>query len=240
MNLMAGNEGLNRSHGSSRPQKAVFWGLHFVIILLCTWLVLGGGMDKLANQFNLTSGLVDPLRAQLLLACAVIYFLRHGLTLFYLLERRVDWGEALGLTAFFALFEIGLILVGGGLFRQASIAISGLDIFALVLFLSGSFINSASEIHRKLWKQNLSNKGHCYTSGLFGYSMHINYFGDVVLFTGWCLLTGSPWTLGLPLLMMLLFMFVHIPPLDQYLAQRYGEEFEAYRARTKRLIPFVW
>ena len=41
-------------------------------------------------------------------------------------------------------------------------------------------------------------------------------------------------------LMLLMFMFVHIPPLDQYLAERYGEEFEAYRARTRRLIPFVW
>lgn len=237
---MASTGGLDRSHGSSRPQKAVFWGLHFAIILLCAWLVLGGGLDRLAGWFELGTGLVDPERARILLACAVIYFLRHGLTLFYLLARRVDWGETFGLTAFFALFEIGLILVGSGIFRQGPIAISGLDIFALVLFLSGSFVNTASEIQRKLWKQEPSNKGHCYTGGLFGYSMHINYFGDVVLFTGWCLLTGSLWTLGLPLLMMLMFMFVHIPPLDQYLAERYGEEFEVYRARTKRLIPFVW
>jgi steroid 5-alpha reductase family enzyme len=237
---MAGSGGLDRSHGSSRPQKAVFWGLHFAIILLCAWLVLGGGLDKLAGWLELGAGLVDPVRARILLACAVIYFLRHGLTLFYLLARRVDWGEALGLTAFFALFEIGLILVGSGIFRQAPIAISGLDMFALVLFLSGSFINTASEIQRKLWKQEPSNRGHCYTGGLFRYSMHINYFGDIALFTGWCLLTGSIWTLGLPLLMMLMFMFVHIPPLDQYLAERYGEEFEIYRAGTKRLIPFVW
>ena len=237
---MAGNGGLDRSHERSKPQKAVFWGLHFAIILLCAWLVLGGGVDKLAALFGLGTGLVDPLRARILLACAVIYFLRHGITLFYLLERRIDWGEVLGLSAFFALFEIGLILVGGGIFRDTPIALSGLDIFALVLFLSGSFINSASEIERKLWKQDASNKGYCYTGGLFRYSMHINYFGDVVLFTGWCLLTGSLWTLGLPLLMMLMFMFVHIPPLDQYLAERYGEEFEAYRGRTKRLLPFVW
>lgn len=71
-------------------------------------------------------------------------------------------------------------------------------------------------------------------------SMHINYFGDVVLFTGWALLTATIWTLGLPLLMLLMFIFMHIPPLDEYLAERYGDEFKAYQSKTKRLIPFVW
>lgn len=237
---MADQGGVNRTHASSRQQKTVFWGLHLGVILLCVWLVLLGGMDALAGQLGRATGFADPTRARILLACAAIYFLRHGLTLFYLLARRVDWGEVLGLTLFFALFELGLLLVGGGVFREAPIALSGLDVFALALYLSGSYINSASEIQRKLWKGDSSNKGHCYTGGLFKYSMHMNYFGDVVLFTGWCLLTASFWTLGLPVLMLLMFMFVHIPPLDQYLAERYGEEFNAYRTKTKRLIPFVW
>ncbi|MDH4021106.1 MAG: DUF1295 domain-containing protein, partial [Xanthomonadales bacterium] len=119
-------------------------------------------------------------------------------------------------------------------------AISCLDLFALGLYLSGSYLNSASEVQRKLWKKKPSSKGHCFTGGLFRYSMHMNYFGDVVLFTGWSLLTATFWTLGLPLLMLLMFMFVHIPPLDEYLAERYGEEFAVYRVRTKRLIPLVW
>ena len=70
--------------------------------------------------------------------------------------------------------------------------------------------------------------------------MHMNYFGDVVLFTGWSLLTAAFWALGLPVLMLLMFMFIHMPPLDQYLAERYGDEFQVYRSKTKRLIPFIW
>jgi steroid 5-alpha reductase family enzyme len=182
----------------------------------------------------------DPLRARILLFCCVIYLLRHGITLFYLLARRVEWGEVFGLAVFFALFEIGLLLVGGGVFRDSPIALSWLDVFALVLYLSGSFLNSASEIQRKLWKEDPSNKGHCYTGGLFKYSMHVNYFGDVVLFTGWSLITATLWALGLPVLMLLMFMFLHIPPLDEYLVGRYGDEFVTYRSKTKRLIPFVW
>ena len=234
---MAEKGGVDRTHSSAIPQKATFWGLHFLIILFCSWLVLGEGgvfLERWGIRFS------DLTRPHMLLACAVIYFLRHGLTLFYLLVRRVEWGEVLGLSTFFALFEIGLILVGGGVFRDASVSLSALDLFAVALYLCGSYLNTASEVQRKLWKADPSNRGRCYTSGLFRYSMHINYFGDVVLFTGWCLLTASLWTLGLPLMMLLLFMYVHIPPLDDYLAQRYGEEFKAYRANTSRLIPFVW
>lgn len=237
---MTDKGGVNRIHARSRLQKTMFWGLHFAIILVCAWLVLGDGIDTLGDLFGRTIVLSDPTRASILLACAVIYFVRHGMTLLYLLARRVDWGEVFGLSVFFALFELGLLLVGGGVLRDAPIALSGLDVFALALYLLGSYLNSASEIQRKLWKEDPSNKGRCYTGGLFRHSMHMNYFGDVVLFTGWCLLTASFWTLGLPLLMLLMFIFIHIPPLDQYLAERYGEEFEAYRTKTKRLIPFVW
>jgi steroid 5-alpha reductase family enzyme len=237
-NLMAEKGGFNRAHASSDVQKIVFLGLHFAIILLCAWLVLFDGINTLGDLFGRTIVLSDSTRASILLACAVIYFVRHGLTLFH--ARCFDWGDVFGLTAFFALFELGLLLVGGGVFRDAPIAFSGLDVFALVLYLSGSYLHSASEIQRKLWKEDPSNKGHCYTGGLFRYSMHINYFGDVVLFTGWCLLTASYWTLGLPLMMLLMFMFIHIPQLDQYLAERYEEGFEIYRTKTKRLIPFVW
>lgn len=237
---MSNNGGIDRTHESSRPQKTVFWGLHLIIVLICTWLVLGGGLQSMAGWFGQTVEWTDPVRARILLVFAFIYFLRHGITLFYLLVRRVEWSEVIGLAIFFALFEISLLIVGGGVLRDSPIELSRLDIFAIVLYLTGSFLNSASEIQRKLWKQDPSNKGHCYTAGLFKFSMHINYFGDVVLFTGWSLITASLWTLGLPLLMLLMFMFLHIPPLDEYLAERYGNEFKFYQSKTKRLIPFVW
>jgi protein-S-isoprenylcysteine O-methyltransferase Ste14 len=35
-------------------------------------------------------------------------------------------------------------------------------------------------------------------------------------------------------------VFLNVPALDRYLAERYGEEFQAYAARTKKLIPFVY
>jgi protein-S-isoprenylcysteine O-methyltransferase Ste14 len=231
--------GVNRGYANSKIQKVVFLGLHFIILLLCIYLTFSGVSIE-ANGLEGIVNLSDPARAGILLMCANLYFLRHGITLFYLLVRRVDWGEVLGLSVFILLFEVGLLLIGGGVFRDSPVPLSGLDVVAIILLVLGSWLNTGSEVQRKHWKADSSNKGHCYTQGFFGYSMHINYFGDVVLFTGWCLFTASLLTLILPIFMLGMFMFVHIPPLDKYLADRYGIEFETYRSKTKKLVPFVW
>jgi protein-S-isoprenylcysteine O-methyltransferase Ste14 len=70
--------------------------------------------------------------------------------------------------------------------------------------------------------------------------MHINYFGDSVLFTGWAILAASVFAFSIPVLMIAMFVFVHIPPLDAYLAQRYGDEFKDYAAKTAKFVPFVY
>ena len=237
---MAQSGGISRQHHNSTLPKLVFWFLHFIAITFCCWLVFFNGVGVIGSWFSFDWQLSDPGRAMILLACAVIYFLRHGVTLFYLLARRVDWSEALGLAVFMALFEIGLLIVGGGAFRAEAINFGLLDGFAIFLFASGSWLNTWSEVQRKLWKRDKRNEGKCYTIGLFRHSMHINYFGDVVLFTGWSLLTQNMLLLALPIIMALMFAFIHIPTLDAYLGERYGNAFEKYAEKTKKLVPFVW
>ena len=231
---------MDRSYDPSLAPKLTFAIGHLVIVLISAWLVFFDGWRIMGLWFGREWSLTDPERGKILLACAALYWLRHLVTLFYLLKRKVDWNEVWGLLVFFAIFEIGLVLVGGGAFRSETIDLGWLDTVALVLLLAGSYLNSFSEIQRKWWKNNPANKGHLYTEGLFRHSMHINYFGDIVLFIGWCLFTYNFWTLGLPLFMTALFIFSHIPGLDTYLAERYGEEFVAYAKRTKKLIPFIY
>ncbi len=232
--------GVNRSHGQSIAQKWIFAGGHLAILLICTWLIYGKGWEALGHGFGKYWHLSDVYRAQILLFCTFIYWLRHVYTLFRLLVRKVEWSEVLGLLVFIGSFEIGLILLGGGAFRDHSINLGLLDLVALALFVLGSHLNSYSEIQRKLWKSKAANRGRCYTKGLFSYSMHINYFGDTVLFLGWCLFTTNLWVLGFPLLMGMTFVFYHIPGLDLYLAERYGNEFEIYSKKTKKFIPFIY
>ncbi|MCB1025487.1 MAG: DUF1295 domain-containing protein, partial [Acidobacteria bacterium] len=99
---------------------------------------------------------------------------------------------------------------------------------------------TGSEYLRKVWKEDPKNSGMLYTEGLFKYSMHINYFGDLMLFTGFSMITHNIFSFVIPLLMFFLFTFVNIPMLDKYLLDRYGKEFEEYRGRTKKFVPYLY
>ena len=233
-----GKGGVDRSHGRTPAQRTVFCLGHLAVVLACAWLACGG-LERLGQALGLDWGIAHRERALLLVGCAALYWLRHAVTLFYLLARRVDWPEVLGLLAFIGLIEIGLLLASA-LFSDAPAPFTPLDAAAVLLVLAGSYLNTASETQRKLWKRDPGNRGRCYTGGLFKYSMHINYFGDTVMFTGWALLTGVPWALALPALMGAMFVGYHIPALDAYLATRYPDEFPAYARTTKKFIPFVY
>ena len=52
-------------------------------------------------------------------------------------------------------------------------------------------------------------------------SVHINYFGDIVLFTGLAIVTHSLSMLVIPLIMAVNFVFNIIPSLDRYLEKKY-------------------
>ena len=234
------NAGIDRSHDASTVPKIAFCLFHFVSLLLCVWIVLGEGTALIGAWLGQELVSQDAHRGSLLLGVAALYWVRHVVTLFYLLVRKVAWGEVLGLSCFILFFEVGLCLVAMGLWRGAPLPFGMFDGMAFGLVLIGSFLNTGSEVQRKWWKQNPAHKGQCYTDGLFAWSMHINYFGDTLLFTGWCLLTGAWWTLILPLFMALSFIYYHIPGLDAYLAERYGEDFQAYSRTTKKFIPFIY
>ena len=236
---MASSGGVNRAHDPSRTEKTVFAALHLVSVVLCLWLLLGG-WQSLGSWAGWPLALSDPLRGALLLGCTLLYFGRHLVTLFVLLTRKVGFSEVIGLAAFIAMFEVVFLLLGAGAFRDSPVPFGSLDAIAIALVLIGSGLNTWSELQRKWWKQDPAHQGRCFTGGLFAWSMHINYFGDTVLFTGWALLTHSLPALAVPAFMAVSFVVFHIPALDTYLARCYGAEFEAYAQRTRKFIPFVY
>jgi protein-S-isoprenylcysteine O-methyltransferase Ste14 len=205
---------------STMPRLAMV-GMHLVGVLVATWL--------------LASGDLTPRRIALL-ACAWIYFARVLATSLVFLKRKVGWAEAGQVGPFLLLIQAFLAWLG----TRAPEPWGGLDTLALVLYAIGSFLNSGSELQRLVWKTRPENSGRLYTGGLFRLSRHVNYFGDVVLFTGFALLTRSPWAFVVPALMALMFVFVHIPTLDRYLRDRYGDEYVGWTRRSKKLVPFVY
>lgn len=164
------------------------------------------------------------------------YALRLFVTVFVFLKRKMVWGEMLLVTGLMSFALFALANAGG----NSNQPIGLLDYFSIFLYLLGSWLNTWSEYTRHVWKKNKSNKGRPYTLGLFKYSVHINYFGDVVLFTGFALMTWRFSLLIIPLVMALNFIFFIIPRLDKYLAEKYGDEFQEYAAKTKKLIPWIY
>jgi len=81
------------------------------------------------------------------------------------------------------------------------------------------------------------------THGLWRYSRHPNYFGEIVYWMGVALLS-IPWgwvgllaTTG-PITMYILLRFISgVPPLEEHLENRYGADFTAYRETTPAIIP---
>jgi len=148
--------------------------------------------------------------------------------------------EAVSVSTFVALWMVGATLLASGDVWPRVPDEQWSDWVGLVLVLVGSFLNTASEVQRKWWKTHEENRGHCCTVGLWRLAMHINYFGDVVLFSGWVVVTAAWWMAWLPVLMAYNFAFHQGPELDEYLAKRYGDEFDKWQRSTKKLIPFVW
>ncbi len=178
----------------------------------------------------------NPGRQTALLICVVVYVARAAYTLVVFVKRRIPWWEAvwggtiIGCVIFFFLL--------GGLPAQQPIG--PIDLAGILLYIVGSAIGTASEHSRNTWKARPENQGHLYTEGLFSYSRHINYFGDLLLFGGCGMLTRQLWTGFVPLAMGLNFALVIIPAHDAYLAARYGSEFDHYARRTSRLVPWLY
>jgi protein-S-isoprenylcysteine O-methyltransferase Ste14 len=206
---------------------------HLVAILIVYWLLFGGGIG---NKFGFAWASGDQLRRILLYACSVVYFVRIILTTFILLNRKMDWSEVWTVVVWLYFIHITFALLGG--MQTSSVGL--IEIIGIVLYLVGSYLNTGSEIARKVWKQNPANKGKLYTEGLFRYSMHINYFGDLVLFTGFALVTHNLFSFIIPALMFIFFATINIPLLDKYLAKKYGKEFVEYSRKTKKFVPFIY
>lgn len=224
------------NHSGSYPQRITMLLLHLAALPTAWWLLFNGGLGYVSGRLGTLWIPGDTIRAYLLLAMALVYFIRLCFTTFYLLRRSVGWGEAFIVGLFSFSFHIAFTLLGG----TEAANIGPVDYGAIGLYLLGSYLNTGSELQRHRWKRNPAHRGKLYTGGLFRYSQHINYFGDMLLFSGWALATRNPWAFLIPLLMTLGFVFRHIPALDRHLQQKYGRAFEEYSARTRKLIPWVY
>jgi len=208
--------------------------LRAYIFVLESFVVLGGYLYLLYGREPAAT--ISALQTHILAAFGVIYTIRINVMTVWLLPREVGIEEL----TFVALVWLPAIM--GSYAWLAKDFSDNVVVYAIafVLYVFGSYLNTGSELQRKLWKQKPENKGKCYTLGLFSWCRNVNYFGDSVLFTGWTIVTGNWVNAWAPVIMTVVFYFHHIPEKEEYLAVRYAEDWPAYLIKTPyALVPFV-
>lgn len=124
-----------------------------------------------------------------------------------------------------------------------------LDAFALagtLVWIFGFGFEVIADAQKSKFKENPDNAGKFIRSGLWSWSRHPNYFGEIVLWVGVAIvalpiLQGWQWvTLISPLFITLLLTRISgIPMLEKRADEKWGgqADYEAYKANTSILIP---
>lgn len=204
----------------------------------------------------LLAGELD-LRATLVAAMVMIWSLRLATFLFMRISRdggdsRFDDIKTHPLRFFMAWTLQGLwvlltaaaalaVITGGTRVPLGVVGIVGMAIWAL-----GILIEVIADRQKSRFKSDPGNKGKFIDVGLWAWSRHPNYFGEIVLWTGVAIvalpvLHGWQWvTMISPVFVAFLLIKVSgIPLLERKADERWGgqDDYEAYKRRTPVLIP---
>ena len=116
-------------------------------------------------------------------------------------------------------------------------------IIASVIALLAIAIETIADEQMRLFRSDRSNDGTTMTKGLWYYSRHPNYFGEIMFWVGiylMALLTiNTPiWLLIAPVSMVMLFVFISCPMMDARSLQR-RHDYQSYMTKTSSLIPWI-
>jgi steroid 5-alpha reductase family enzyme len=119
-----------------------------------------------------------------------------------------------------------------------------LDVAGLLVALAAVLIEAVADRQMRAFTGDPANRGHVLGRGLWRYSRHPNYLGEVGFWWGLLLfaLAAAPdwwWTVIGPVIMVLLFVFVSIPLMDRRsLARR--PEYAEHMRRVPALLPLAF
>jgi steroid 5-alpha reductase family enzyme len=250
------------------PLFAAAVGLAFII----QWLVyIPSLLGRTEKYFDLTGsvtyvfiaalavalGPARDLRSLVLLVLVVAWALRLGTFLFLRIRKagedrrfreiKTSWARFLmtwTLQGLWVSFTLAAALV---VFTSTKRA--GIDAFlviGLVVWVLGFTLEAVADYQKSAFRADPANQGRFIHSGLWSWSRHPNYFGEIVLWTGVAIialpvLTGWSWVaLISPLFITILLTRISgIPMLEKRADEKWGgqADYEAYKARTSVLIP---
>lgn len=235
------------------------------LVFLPSWLTgtehyfdLTGSLTYIAVAIMalLLTGATD-LRSLLLVALICLWAARLGSFLFLRVKRDGGDGRFDQIKPWFSRFLLTWTLQALWVLLTMAAALAAItsgtpvaaDIFlwsGLLLWLFGFSVEVIADMQKSLFRANPDNRNRFITSGLWAWSRHPNYFGEIVLWTGVAIIALpvlSSWqllTLVSPLFVALLLTRVSgIPLLEARADRRWGSDpdYQAWKSNTPALIP---
>lgn len=218
----------------------IAWGLGFVIISWISFFI--------SSEYSPRSIFVNLLVMiwGLRLAFHIYKRNRKKQEDYRYMQWRNDWGKWFLLRSYLQVyllqgFFLFMIVFSVVFINKSSIStISFYDIFGFVVWLIGFFFEVVGDYQLAQFIKNPENKGRIMQTGLWKYTRHPNYFGEVTQWWG-IFIIGLSLQYGFitiisPITITILILFISgIPLLEKKMLE--NSEFIEYKKRTSMFIP---
>lgn len=218
------------------------WGLGFIYLVFVTVIIKPDSLER--DSFWVIA------------FCTILWALRLTLHIHKRNEKRIEdyryrewrdsWGKWFYIRSYFQVFLLQgflTVLISTSLLVSAlgSTLLSVTSVVGIVVWIFGFLFESIADAQLSKFTSKVENRGKLMTEGLWAYSRHPNYFGEVLQWWGIWVITISEgiYLLSLisPVTITLLILYVSGIPL---LENRYkgNAEYEIYKNKVSKFIPW--
>jgi steroid 5-alpha reductase family enzyme len=160
---------------------------------------------------------------------------------------REEWGRYFALRSYFQVFIfqgllmfVVLIPVLFVIGQQNPVELNLLDLLGVAIWILGFVFETVADYQLDSFKSRSYNRGQVLQTGLWKYSRHPNYFGEVVMWWGlYCMalsVPGGVYTIVGPLAITFLILKVSgVPMLEEHYKD--NEKYQIYARRTSVFVP---
>ncbi|MFC1649484.1 DUF1295 domain-containing protein [Patescibacteria group bacterium] len=218
------------------------WAVGFAVIAMASYLL--GGRHDLSKQFLVTT-LVLMWSARLLIH--IITRNRSAGEIYRYKSLRIKWGSKAVLYSFIRIYLLSWLLMNLVAFPIVAINSSGgyaltkIELIGIIVWAVGFVYETVADYQLYHFKQADGNKKKVFTGGLWKYSRHPNYLGEILMWIG-LYLAALPYTYGSlaiisPVIITLMLLGITgIPAIEKRF--RENSSYQKYRKKTSILIPW--
>jgi len=143
--------------------------------------------------------------------------------------------------------SVWVLMIPSVLAFELQVGLAPLAVLGVLIWLVGFLVESVADAQKNSFTSNKANRGKWIESGMWKYSRHPNYFGEILVWLGVYVYATASFSPALavlasvsPLFITVLLLFVSgIPILEKAADKRWGKNtaYQAYKKRTSILLP---